>query len=411
MSPQRQPLALSTRGISSLLLAIFIFIGGYMLGSTFPETDRAVGAIGPSQSVVNRGSEGRVDFDLFWSAWDLLRARYVDQGDLDSQVLVYGAIKGMFAATDDPYTTFFDPEVNKAFNEELEGSFEGIGAEIGIRDNLLTIVSPLDDSPAERAGLRPGDKIINIDGTISADLTIEESVKLIRGDKGTEVILTIFREGEEETRDVSVIRDRIEIKSVVASEEEGVAVIRVSQFGKDTKNKLSEALRAQERSGQKKMIIDLRNNPGGILEVAIDTVGFFTEKGSVAVIEQSSAGALREKETKRSPIVSDDVEIVILINEGSASASEIFAAALKHHLPERVTLVGAKSFGKGSVQELIPMNGGTAAKITIAKWLTPGKNQIDGEGIVPDQEVEYTNEDFEADRDPQKQRALEMLTD
>lgn len=399
---------LTTNALLVGVIAACLFMGGYWVGNGSHTSSAATGI--DNVAVQGKSAQSRVDFDLFWRAWDKLGERYVDQSDLNPNDLLYGAIKGMFAATGDPYTTFFDPEETQAFNEELDGSFEGIGAEIGIENNLLTIIAPLDGSPAEKAGLRAGDLIIRINDEVSADLSITEAVKLIRGEKGTDVILTIFREGEDDTRDVAVTRDRITIESVT-SETRGEALsIRVSQFGNDTTGKFRTELQDAAGANVKKMIIDLRNNPGGILNGAVDMVGFFVPKGSLAVTEQSSNGAGRSLETRGNPIVGNDVEIVILINQGSASASEIFAAALKAHLPERVTLLGEKSFGKGSVQELIPMKDQTAAKITIAKWLTPTGKHIDGEGIEPDITVEYTNEDFDVDRDPQLDAAEQVLS-
>ncbi len=396
---------------SKFLLYFFmvgtVFLLGYLIGGSGSGTqDRSIKDV-----VVNgTGSGGRVDFGIFWKAWDILGENYVDGSSLDPQALVYGAIKGMFAATGDPYTTFFDPEVNEAFSEDLSGKFEGIGAEIGIEDSILTIISPLDGSPAQKSGLRAGDKIIQIDGEISADISVEDAVKRIRGDKGTDVILSIFREGENDTRDITVTRDTIEIKSVtVEVREDGITTIRVSQFGGETTRLFRSALSDLVKNDAKEVIIDLRNNPGGYLDGAIAMVGYFVPKGTVAVIEQAANGSQNARSTRGDRIVDPNMKIVILINQGSASASEIFAAALQAHLPSTVTLVGETSFGKGSVQELIPMKGGTAAKITVAKWLTPNGGQIDDVGVEPDVKIEYTNEDFDAERDPQMDAAAAVL--
>jgi len=396
---------------SKFLLSFFmvgtIFLLGYVIGGAGAVTEnRSVKDV-----VINgTGSGSRVDFGLFWKAWDTLGDHYVDSGSLDPQALVYGAIKGMYAATGDPYTTFFDPQVNEAFSEDMSGQFEGIGAEIGIEDSFLIIIAPLDGSPAAQSGLRAGDRIIQIDGVISADISVEDAVKRIRGDKGTDVILTIFREGENDTRDITVTRDTIEIKSVtVETREDGIATIRVSQFGGETTRLFRSALSDLLEKNTQEVIIDLRNNPGGYLDGAIAMIGYFVPKGSIAVIEQAANGTQNPRTTKGDRIVDPNMKIVILINQGSASASEIFAAALKEQLPNVVTLVGETSFGKGSVQELIPMEGGTAAKITIAKWLTSQGKEIDGVGIGPDVEIEYTNEDFEAERDPQMDGAAAVL--
>jgi len=395
------------KGMSSSFLVKVFFVGCIFLFGVF--IGHGGSSVGSSE-ITQTNADGRADFGLFWKAWDKLQDRYVDQEDVDPQQMIYGAIKGMFASTGDPYTTFFDPEVNKAFEEELRGSFEGIGAEIGLRNNLLTIISPLDDSPAQKAGLRAGDSIIQIDGQISAEMSIEDAVKLIRGEKGSTVILTIFREGENDTRDISVERDTIEIKNItIEPVVNGIGFIRVSQFGNDTDRLFREKVQELKNAGAQKYIIDLRNNPGGILGVAIQMISVFVKEGSVAVIEETSGGKQKIDKTSRRPIVPEGTEIVVLINQGSASASEIFAGALKAHLGDNVTLVGTKTFGKGSVQELIPMQGGTAAKITIAKWLTPDKKAIDGIGIEADIQIEFTDEDYDQDRDPQRDTAQRVL--
>ncbi len=399
--PQKQNIQ-NNLPLLAFVAGICLFLTGLLIGRS--------GLGGVPNNVVGADPEDRVEFGLFWDAWDMLLDRYVDKGDIDSQKMLYGAIKGMFASTGDPYTTFLDPEINQAFEEEINGSFDGIGAEIGLRGNLLTIIAPLDDSPAEKAGLRAGDSIIQIDGEISSDLSIEDAVKKIRGERGSVVVLTIFREGDNDTQDISVTRDKIEIKSVTTERTaSGIGVIRVSQFGTDTDQIFREELEKMQRDGLRKIIVDLRNNPGGILGGAIQMVSVFVPQGAVAVIEQSSGGAEKVNKTNRKPLFDNDTEIVILINQGSASASEIFAGALKAHLGDRVTLVGQKTFGKGSVQELIQMSGGTSAKITIAKWLTPDRQVIDGEGIAPDVEIEISDEDYDNDRDPQRDIAQQIL--
>ncbi len=393
--------------IPIVLIVFFLgFLYGRNSGSTSPQLSKGLS----KTEVRSKDSGGRVDFDLFWAAWDTLGKKYVDEDSLVPQELLYGAIDGMFRATGDPYTNFFDPEINQAFNEELEGSFEGIGAEIGIRNTFLTIIAPLAGSPAEKAGLRAGDSIIQIDGEVSAEMTIEDAVKKIRGDKGTEVVLTIFREGENDTKDIAVVRDTIVIDSVTTEfREDGIAVIQVTQFGLDTTREFKKTLLDIRRKEIKKIVIDLRNNPGGVLDGAITMIGYFTEPNSIAVIEQASGDVQNPSRTKGKPLFDESVSIAILINQGSASASEIFAAALNEHLGERVTLVGEKSFGKGSVQELVPLKHATAAKITVAKWLSPTGEQIDGVGIKPEVQITYTNEDFDADRDPQLDAATRIL--
>lgn len=358
----------------------------------------------------SQGADVTLDFSLFWNVWDLLKTKYVDANKLDSRVLFYGAIKGMLAATGDPYTTFFDPNENKKFSEDISGNFEGIGAELGIKNGILTIVSPLQGSPAEKAGLRSGDKIIKIDGKMSADMTTDEAVNQIRGPKGTNVVLTIFREGAQDTQDITVKRDTIVVKSVnYEIKDNNIADIKITRFGDDTTKAFAEAITKAKTQNVRGLIIDLRNNPGGYLESAVDIASKLLPKGQVVVIEESG-DKTQQKMYARGGDVASGIATVVLINEGSASASEILAGAL-HDNRSNVTLVGKKSFGKGSVQEFIDLPQGTAAKITVARWLTPSGKQINEQGIKPDKEVDLTVDDFNNNRDPQFDAAMQTLKD
>lgn len=395
----------------NILIVFVIIVGAFSLGYFAGKGDTTRPLLASStQRVENKSSEDRVDFGTFWVAWDLLKKKFVDSESLDPQELVYGAINGMFVATGDPYTVFLNPKKTQALNEELDGSFQGIGAEIGVKDNLLTVVAPLDNTPAQRAGIRSGDKIIEIDGVVAAELTIEEAVQHIRGEKGTDVVLKIFRDGDNDTRDITVTRDDIIIESVqFKGVEDDIAYIRIATFGVDTFTEFEEALARAESENMRGLVIDLRNNPGGLLEVASKMVGLFVPSGSVSLIEKDAAGK-DQAHIARGTARYLKLPVVLLINEGSASASEIFAGALKDHRSE-IQLVGQTSFGKGSVQELIPMKDGTAAKITVAKWFTPHEREIDQVGIAPDHEVEISSEDFEQGRDPQKDKGMDILHD
>lgn len=347
-----------------------------------------------------------VDFGIFWDAWDVVRRKYVDHDQLHAQDLIYGAIRGMLAATGDPYTTFFDAEELSMFNEELTGTFEGIGAEIGMRDGVLTIVAPLDGAPAQRAGLRPGDAIVKIDGASTAQMSIDKAVSLIRGPRGTQVVLTIYRDGADDTQDITVTRDEIIVQSVTSTVEDGtVGVIRVRRFGPETAAAFEHAITTLVQNPDvRALVIDVRNNPGGYLEAAVRMAGLMLPPGATVVMSEDSNDQ-RKSYFARGSNIAGAMPTVVLINEGSASASEILAGALRDNRDD-VVLVGRKSFGKGSVQELIPLKSG-AVKVTIAKWLTPNGDQINGVGITPDEDVERTEEDFVNDRDPQKERAVE----
>ena len=349
-----------------------------------------------------------VDFSLFWKVWDTLREKYVDSSQLDSKKLFYGSIKGMMQATGDPYTAFLDPEENKEFNEDITGRFEGIGAELGIKNKILTVIAPLEDSPAEKSGLRAGDRIIKINGETAAEISIDEAVDKIRGPKGTKVKLTVFRNGDAEAREIEITREIINVKSVKFElKEDNIAYFKIIKFGEETDKEFSLAVKRALSQGAKKVILDMRNNPGGYLDAAVNMAGKMIPKGNIVVIEENSRGKRKEIYAKGGDVLSR-METVVLINMGSASASEILAGALRENR-DNVTVVGETSYGKGSVQEFINLPQGTAAKITVSKWLTPKGEQINEKGIKPDIEVKMSYEDFENDRDPQLEKALEIL--
>lgn len=399
------------RLVSLVLFCVLIFWMGFEKGKESRNTSQA--SISIENAVFKNkeaGIDKAIDFSLFWKAWDLLKNKYVDSEKLDANKLFYGAIKGMMQATGDPYTTFFDPEENKKFDEDISGTFEGIGAELGIKNGILTVIAPLEGTPAQKAGLRSGDKIIKIDGTASADISIEEAVNSIRGPKGTSVTLTIFREGSEETQDITVQRNVINVKSVsIEFKENKIAYIKITRFGDDTEKGFSDAMEKVKLQESKSLIIDLRNDPGGYLETSIEIASQLLPKGKTVVIEESGDKNQKRMDA-RGVDVGSEIETVVLINEGSASASEILAGALKDNR-KNVTLIGKKSFGKGSVQEFVKMPQGTAAKITVARWLTPNGNQINEQGIKPDKEIDLTNDDFNNNRDPQLDTAIQFLNE
>lgn len=387
-----------------------VFWLGYEKGLEDASSNQSIQTLSPEDAVIiNKASEDdTIDFSLFWKVWGILKDKYVDKSKLDARELFYGAIDGMLAATKDPYTTFFSPKENQEFNESISGTFEGIGAEMAIRDDVLTIVAPLEGTPAEKAGLLSGDKVVKIDDIVSSSYSLDEAVKNIRGQKGTQVKLTIFREGEEETRDILVTRDVILVKSVrFEMKENDIAYIRVSRFGDDTEKEFKSAVKETLAKKARGVVIDLRNNPGGFLDTAVSLASTALPSGKTVVIEEDSEGKRKEIKSRGGDVLSG-LPTVILINQGSASASEILAGALRDNR-DNVTLIGKKSFGKGSVQELISVSSDTAVKITIARWLTPSGKQIHNVGIAPDIEVGLSSDDVTEKRDPQLDRALEEL--
>lgn len=421
-APEKQPIAvvphLEEQGhrvfkkAFRILFILFLFglayFGGYEQGR-----DEAVGVseerLSPNDAIIinKKSADTTLDFSLFWKVWEILKNRYVDKDDLDARQLFYGAIDGMLAATGDPYTTFFSPEENQEFQEDISGTFEGIGAEMGIRDDIITIIAPLEGTPAEKAGLLPGDKIVKIDDVVSSSYSLDEAIKHIRGPRGTEVKLTIFRNGEEETRDIAVKRDVILVKSIRLEMKGDIAYVRVSRFGEDTEVAFEAAVKELRTKKATALVVDLRSNPGGLLATAVAMSSLMLPSGKVVVIEEDSVGKRKELKAYGGDVLSA-LPTVILINEGSASASEILAGALRDNR-DNVRLVGKKSFGKGSVQELISVSKDTSVKVTVARWLTPSGKQIHNVGIAPDVEVGITADDRENKRDPQLDKALEIV--
>ena len=347
-----------------------------------------------------------IDFNLYWKVWNTLKDNYVDKSKLDDQTLFYGALKGLVAAVGDPYTFFMDPKESQQYADDLAGTFEGIGAELGLKNEIITIISPLADMPAAKAGLKAGDQIFAINGTSTINMTVNEAVRQIRGPKDTAVTLTIFRQGEKDTKDYTITRGVIFVKSVKTEmRSDGLYLISISAFNDDTWGLFQEAVNDIGVKKPKGIILDLRNNPGGYLDTAVDMSSEWVESGPV-VIEKFSETKQNKYLTTGSTKLKD-IPTVVLINEGSASASEIVAGALQD--TKKATIVGEKSFGKGSIQSLIDLEDGSSIKITIAKWLTPKGTSINDQGITPDQEVIMTAADVKAEKDPQLQKALDIL--
>ncbi|MFA6897296.1 MAG: S41 family peptidase [Patescibacteria group bacterium] len=349
-------------------------------------------------------SEEKVDFGVFWEAWDLIEKNYI-LGPLDYRKMVYGAVSGMVNSLGDPYSTFLTPEENSALDEDLKGVFGGIGAEVGYRDNAITVIAPLKGSPSEKAGLLAGDLIAEVDGKSTEGLNVDDVVKMIRGDKGTSVKVTVVR--GKETLSFDIVRDTIVDKTVKWEMKEGqVAYIEITQFKQDTAKELDAQIGDILAQDPKSIVLDLRNNPGGYLNVVVDVAGRFIDEGQTVVIEESGKGEPKVYKASGGKRF-NNLPIAVLVNEGSASAAEILAGALKDN--KLGTLVGKKTFGKGLVQGISELGDGSALKITVAKWMTPNGNNINKDGIAPDVEVEFSADDFKAGKDPQLDKALEIL--
>jgi len=389
---------------------VLVSSGIFISGAYFGYSQRP--AVEKVKILFNKETQkpAEVDFSPFWQAWNLLEEKYVDKEELNSQEMLWGAISGLAGSLKDPYTVFFPPEEKKIFESEVKGNFEGVGMEIGMRNNVLTVIAPLKNTPAYRAGLKAGDKILKINDTLTSNLTVEEAIRLIRGPKGTEVKLLISREDEKEPMEIAVIREVINIPTLETEIKPGnIFVIKLYNFSENSPLVFRNALREMIESKSDKLVIDLRNNPGGYLEAAVDMASWFLPMGKVVAREKFASGEEEFYRSRGYDVFGDNFRMAILINQGSASASEILAGALKEY--GRAVLVGEKTFGKGSVQELVPVTDSTSLKITIASWLTPNGQSISKEGLEPDFEVKFSKEDSEAGRDPQMEKATQFLLD
>jgi len=352
-----------------------------------------------------------VDFDQFWTVWDTITERHVNQ-PVSEVDLLYGAIAGMVSGLNDPYSIYFEPVSSQEFLGEINGSFEGIGAEIGIKSEKLTVIAPLSGSPAEQSGLLAGDIIIAIDDIDTSFMSLNVAVGFIRGEEGTTVTLTIKRDGTDEPFNLEIQRGQIQIESVKWEIEEAgskrLARITLSHFNADTSLKFQEVINEIVLEQPDGIILDVRNNAGGFLDAAISIASSFIENGKVVVYEEDSSGT-QKPYTASAPTPLGDLETIVLVNGGSASASEILAGALQDH--EDGVVVGMQTFGKGTVQDLQQYDDGSSLKLTVAKWLTPSRNLIDGLGITPDIIVDRTPEDYSADLDPQLDAAKLFFSD
>ena len=351
-------------------------------------------------------SDENIDFSILKKTLDQIYLNYIDPNQIDLEKMTYGATAGMVNALGDPYTEFFDPEGAKSMEEIVTGKFEGIGLQIGIKDKQLTAISPIKGTPADKAGIRPGDKILLIDEKPTSNLSASEAADIIRGPKGTKVVLTILREGE--NFDVEIIRDVINVPTVEWKMlENEIALLGVYHFSESTSQDFKKAVFEIINNNAKGIILDLRNNPGGLVNQAIDVAGWLLNRNDLVMIEKGRDGVKKEFRTNGSgDLIS--YPTVILINEGTASASEILAGALKDN--RNLTLIGEKSYGKGTVQKLINLSDNLMLKVTIAEWLTPNGNVINDNGITPDIEVELTLEDYEQQKDPQLEKAIEEIS-
>jgi carboxyl-terminal processing protease len=406
---EKQKTVLLNFFVQFAVVAIIFFAIGFTLGQK--QIDISKSGLVPKINVSGQTAPAaqNVDFSLFWQVFETLPKTYFEKSDVNGQKMLYGAISGMVRSLGDPYTAFLDPKQNEAMRSEIAGKYEGVGIQIGFNnDKRLVVIAPLKGTPAEREGILAQDLILKIDDKDTFDITLPEAVELIRGQAGTRVKLTLLREGEEKPLEKNVERASIDVKSVEVEFKQvkggEIAIVSVSRFGEKTDAEWDKAVDEIEAKRVKGIVVDMRNNPGGLLSSSIHLGSEFL-RGTI-VKEEFADGSIKSLASDHEGRLMK-VSMVVLVNGGSASAAEIFAGAIKDN--KRGRIVGEKTFGKGSVQDVVDLPGGSGLHITIAKWLTPKGNSIHKVGISPDVTVDLTAEDRNAKRDPQLEKAIEIL--
>lgn len=387
-----------------LCAAIFFTIGINVGLSRQPEIDKAI-TVTNKDTAVNT----TVDFTPFWKVWNTINEKYPGAENISDQDKLYGAISGLVGSLNDPYSVYFPPQETKTFEETIAGNFIGVGVEVGMKDKILTVIAPLKGTPAFAAGIKSGDRILKIDDTSTQDLSIDAAIKLIRGEKGTPVTFIILSANETEPKTIKVLRDTINVPTLDTElRPDGIFVIKLYSFSENSATLFRDAIKKFAESKSDKLLLDLRGNPGGYLNAAVDISSWFLKAGMPVVIEDS--GKETAQKVFRSTghnIFNDKLKFVILMDGGSASASEIVAGALQDH--GIAYLVGSQSYGKGSVQEVVDVTADTVLKVTIAKWLTPNGTSISKKGLTPDFRIDLTKKDLDAMKDPQLDKAVNLL--
>ncbi len=405
--------------ITNILLiasvAVLLFGTGYKLG------ERAISLTSFANNSSVTTNSKNVDFTMFWKVWDTIEKKYVDKKKVDKTKMYYGAIKGLVASVEDPYTFFLTPVENKQSQEGLAGKFEGIGAQLGMKDNRVVVIAPLKNSPSEKAGVMAGDIILKVDTITIAGMPLTQVVSKVRGDKGTKVHLTLGRSGKEV--EVDVVRDTIKVESVETKLDEQlstctsscdkVAYLKLNQFGDSTvdewEQKIAEIKAKWDSKSIKGLVLDLRDNPGGYLESSVYLAGEFLKQNELVVKQESTTYENKDYYVTRQGSLLD-IPLTVLINGGSASAAEILSGALRDH--KRAQLVGEKSFGKGSVQEAIDLGEGMGLHLTVAKWILPNGSWINGKGIEPQYVIKNVvpeGNTMARENDAQLDKAIELL--
>lgn len=391
----------------ALLLATATFFSGLHIGGGI-QIEANVASLFSQKTQVDT----TVDLTEFWHVWNLLEEKFVSStttAGVTKEDMVRGAIGGLVKSYGDPYTVYMPPKDAEMFAEEIAGNFSGVGMEVGMRDDIVTVIAPLPESPAEKAGILAGDVLVRIDGESTDGMGTDEAVQRIRGEAGTEVTLGIYRKGEEEIRDITIVRQTITIPTSKTESKDDAFVIALYSFNAIAEAEMQHALRAFVESDKENLILDLRGNPGGYLESAVSIASYFLPLGKVVVRENYGDDTKEEMHRSFGKELGAYApkKLVVLVDGGSASASEILAGALKEHGVAKV--IGSQTFGKGSVQELVELPDGSSLKVTIARWLTPNGNSISGSGVTPDIVVDRSAEDRTEGRDPQMDAALKYM--
>lgn len=443
MVGMKKPRLFLASTVLALLFGALLFGGGFFVGSHYrpniksvvgllniempqvgtstadvPELSTCVDAKGANvpcmldREGVSAKDGSPADFAQFWKAWNVINERYVPTKSkaVSNQEKVWGAVTGLANSLGDPYTFFLPPQEKTLFEGDVSGSFGGVGMQIGMKDGVLTVIAPLKGSPAERAGILKGDKVLRIDGATTSEMSIDKALYLIRGKIGEPVTLTLWRDGRTDPNlpfDKKVVREAIQVPTVDTEKKGDIFIIRLYGFPATGAELFRGALREFVQSGSDKLILDLRGNPGGYLEVAVDMASWFLPQGKVVVSEEERNGVGQVYRSKGYNVFGDKFHFVILMDGGSASAAEILAGALSQQ--GVATLVGQKTFGKGSVQELVPISDNASLKVTIARWITPNGTNLSDGGLAPDVEVGITKADVDKGEDPQLDKAIEIV--
>ncbi len=377
----------------NVVLSIFVIIFSFVFGYSVGVKGITLGQVGPKVILSRDVPVANLDFSLFWRVWDTLNSSYFDKTKLNSANMVYGAIKGMVEAVGDPYTVFLTPSENKITEDDLHGNFDGVGIQIGFRGTNLAVIAPLSQSPAAKAGIKAGDYIIGIKDEAkkidmgTAGITLPDAVGAIRGQAGSKVTLAIRRDGVDKPLIFDLVRATIDVPSVdltFVGDNKDIAQIRILKFGAETLTEWNKVVDEVKAHGTTKVIIDVRNNPGGYLQAAVDIASDFVDNNQIIVSEKKGDGSMESVKNEKTPrFVSE--KVIVLVNKGSASASEILAGALRDD--KGIKLIGDTTFGKGTVQEPEQLDNGSGLHVTIAKWLTPSGFWVNEKGLEPDKKV------------------------